>query len=150
MPGFMNDIKPLWSSEHRRRWNEWEWSEGGVRESKQAKELPQHLYPSRAEVLNRQGFPDILWLLYRHVHMHAHAHPLRNRRGLVLSYLKILWVSSTTTTTTPPHPDVLASHSSVTEREDNAVSVFCLPHSHLYTFNIMQAVNDRWCDTQQL
>lgn len=105
------------------------------------------------QALNRQGFPDSLWFLYTQVthahpniHMHAHSHPLRDRRGLVLSYLKILWV-----TPRPPSPlYILSSNSSVTERNDNAVTVFCLPRSRLYTFYIVQAVNDGWCDIRQL
>lgn len=63
------------------------------------------------------------------IHMHAHAHPLRARRGLVLSYLKNLWSSFSFV----PPLHVLASHSSVTERNDNALPVFCLPRLHRYT-----------------
>lgn len=105
LPGFMNDIKPLWSLEHRRSWNEREWSWGGLERANRQKSCLSTCIALEQQALNRQGFPDIVRLLYTctythahtKIHMHAHAHPLRDRRGLVLSYLKVLWVSS------PPH-----------------------------------------------
>lgn len=45
---------------------------------------------------------------------------------------------------------VLASHPPVTDKKHNSVTLFCLPHSRLYTLHIVQAGVMGYVSTKQL